>query len=135
MQPALNPNLGAALAALGERAPAERVDLVYLFPAKPLGGEKESGLAVLALTAGEDGRRREVWTLQYEAERQKGGKVARTDSLLAQGEVPADRVERIIDGVVRRLGGAGAPDVREVRGDPLAWAELLAELGVLDGAS
>jgi hypothetical protein len=132
---ALNPNLGAALAALGDAAPTERVDLVYVFPARPHGTEKESGLAVLALRAGDDDGRREVWTLQYEAERQKGGRIARTDTLLAQGEVPADRVERIIDGVVRRLGGAGAPDVREVRGDPMAWAELLAELGVLDAAS
>lgn len=134
MQPALNPNLGAALAALGDRTPAERVDLVYLFPAKALGSEKESGLAVLSLRA-EDAGRREVWTLQYEAERQKGGKTARTDVLTPQGEVPADRVERIIDGVVRRLGGAGAPDVREIDGDAGAWAELLRELGVLDAAS
>ncbi|HET6232798.1 MAG TPA: hypothetical protein VFE05_22170 [Longimicrobiaceae bacterium] len=127
----MNAHLGAALAALGERVPVERVDGVWLFPARQI-GERESGLAVLSLFAGDgDAGRRELFTLQYEAERLKGGKTKRTDTLTEQGAVPEDRVGRIIDGVVRRLGGeADVPDMREVAGDAGRWAGLLKELGV-----
>ncbi|MDB4947732.1 MAG: hypothetical protein JWM27_381 [Gemmatimonadetes bacterium] len=142
----MNPHLSAALAAVVERIPPERVDQVWLFPPRSV-GEKESGLAVLALLpaeaeAGPDADagaspkadavsdRREVWTLQYDAERLKGGKTKRADTLLEQATVPSGLLERIIDGVVRRLGGdADAPDVHEVGGDAARWADLLADPG------
>ncbi|HET6764298.1 MAG TPA: hypothetical protein VFH27_11520, partial [Longimicrobiaceae bacterium] len=135
----MSPHLAAALAAVSDRIPPERIDQAWLFPPRTL-GEKESGLAVLTLyplpdstspvaPAG-DGRR-EVWTLQYEAERVKGGKTNRTDTLLEQATVPAGLLTRIVDGVVRRMGeGAHAPDVRDVEGRMDVWTELLAELGV-----
>jgi hypothetical protein len=60
----------------------------------------------------------------------------RTDELEEQGTVPLDRVDRIIEGVLRRLDVPETPDVRETGGDAGAWAALLAELGgvVLDPA-
>jgi hypothetical protein len=68
--------------------------------------------------------------VRYEAEAGKGGRVARTDALEEQGTVPPDRVDRIVEGVVRRLEGVGdPPDVRELGGHPAAWEELLRELG------
>ena len=42
-----------------------------------------------------------------------------------------DRVDRIIEGVLRRLDVPETPDVRETGGDPARWAELLADLGGL----
>jgi hypothetical protein len=141
----MSPHLVAALAAVADRLPPERIDQVWLFPPRPV-GEKESGLAVLTLfalavdSAGGTGAassagvapsdRREVWTLQYEAERLKGGRTNRVDTLLEQATVPSGLLTRIIDGVVRRLGeGADAPDVRDVAGHESVWSELLAELG------
>ncbi|HEX8244377.1 MAG TPA: hypothetical protein VF541_12800, partial [Longimicrobium sp.] len=83
--------------------------------------------------------RRTIWTLRYEAEAGKGGRVARTDALEEQGTVPPDRVDRIVEGVVRRLDGeGGAPDVRELEGDAEAWRALLDELGAprtVDGSN
>ena len=136
----MSPHLAAALAAVTERIAPERIDQVWLFPPRSI-AEKESGLAVLTLypqpasssvdsAASADGRR-EVWTLQYEAERVKGGKTNRTDTLLEQATVPAGLLTRIVDGVVRRMGeGAHAPDVRDVEGKADVWTDLLGELGV-----
>ncbi len=130
----LSPHLAAALAAAGARLPSERVDRVWLFPPRQT-GEKETGLAVLAVFPEEDGGsadRRGVWTLGYEAERLKGGKTQRTDSLVEQAVAPAGRVERVIEGVLRRLGtDTEVPATFEVEGDPARWAELLAGGGVV----
>lgn len=125
-----NPHLGAALAAVAGRFPAERLAQVWIFPPRRIGA-KESGLAVLVVTAdGPADERRTIWTLRYETEAAKGGRVTRADTLDEQGTVPPDRVDRIVDGVVRRLEGEGdAPDVREVGGDPEVWRALLEELG------
>jgi hypothetical protein len=125
-----NPHLGAALAAVGGRFPAERLAQAWIFPPRRIGG-KESGLAVLVVSADDPAdERRTIWTLRYEAEAAKGGRVTRTDALEEQGTVPPDRVDRIVDGVVRRLDGEGdAPDVREIEGDADVWRALLEELG------
>jgi hypothetical protein len=133
----MSPHLAAALAAVVERLPADRIDQVWLFPPRPV-GEKESGLAVLALfeagtgfEATASGDRRQVWTLQYEAERLNGGRTSRVDTLVEQATVPASILGRIVDGVVRRLGGdADAPDVRKVGGKAELWADLLGDAGL-----
>lgn len=127
---ARNPLLGAALASVSDRIPPERVAQVWLFPARRVGA-KESGLAVLVVTAGEaDDERRTIWTVRYDAETARGGKTAVTHALEEQGTVPPDRVGRIVDGVARRLEAASdAPDVRELAGEPGEWRALLAELG------
>ncbi|HEX6372458.1 MAG TPA: hypothetical protein VF006_26295 [Longimicrobium sp.] len=126
----MNPALAAALAAAAERIPPERVDAVWLFPARQLGA-RESGLAVLSVFAeGDEARRtRTIHTLHYLVE-PPGPKArpVRTDELEEQGTVPLDRVDRIIEGVLRRLDVPETPDVRETGGDAGAWAELLAEL-------
>ncbi|HYR06903.1 MAG TPA: hypothetical protein VEQ60_04025 [Longimicrobium sp.] len=132
----MNPALAAALAAAAERIPPERVDAVWLFPARQLGA-RESGLAVLSVFAEGDERRRTrtIYTLHYLVEPPAPrAKPVRTDELEEQGTVPLDRIDRIIEGVLRRLDVPETPDVRETGGDADAWAELLAELGgvVLD---
>jgi hypothetical protein len=130
----MSPHLAGALAAAVARIPPERVDRVWLFPARQT-GERETGLAVLSVYPPDaDGspERRGVWTLGYEAEQLRGGKTRRVDSLAEQAVVPAGRVERVIEGVLRRLGTeTEIPVLRGVEGDPLRWAELLAEGGVV----
>ncbi len=130
-----NPHLAAALAVAAEHTPPEQVDQLWIFPPRPLGA-RESGLAVLALFAEPDarGQRRTLHTLTYEAEAVRGGKTRRVDTRQEEGTVPRDRLDRIVDGMVRRLGGGTeTPEVRDVGGDPAAWASLLAELaGMLD---
>jgi len=127
-----NPNLGAALAGVMDRIAPERVEQVWIFPPRKIGA-KESGLAVLVVTPAEGEEpgkpRRTIFTLRYEAMVEKG-KPVRADLLEEQGTVPPDRVDRIIDGVLRRLDGqADAPDIRDTDGDAEAWRALLADLG------
>lgn len=126
----MNPALAGALAAAAERISPERVDAVWLFPARQLGA-RESGVAVLSVFAeGDEGRRtRTIFTLHYVLEPPAPrARAVRTDELAEQGTVPLDRVDRIIEGVLRRLDVPETPDVRETGGDAARWAELLAEL-------
>ncbi len=128
----LSPHLAAALAAAAGTIVPERIDRVWLFPARQT-GDRETGLAVLASwPEGEPASdRRGVWTLEYQVEQLKGGKSQRADSLTEQAVVPAGRVERVIDGVLRRLGTeTEVPRMEEVGGDRAKWAELLGEGGV-----
>lgn len=127
----VNPALAAALAAAAERIPPERVDAVWLFPARQLGA-RESGLAVLSVFVEDDERRRTrtIYTLHYVLEPPAPkARPVRVDELEEQGTVPLDRIDRIIEGVLRRLDVPETPEVRETGGDPGAWAALLAELG------
>lgn len=125
----VNAVLAAALGAIAQRLPPERVDAVWLFPPRLLGA-RESGLAVLSsFPDGDDARRtRTIHTLHYVSDPQPKGPPVRTDELAEQGTVPVDRVNRIIEGVLTRLDVPETPDVRETGGDPRAWAALLAEL-------
>ena len=128
--PPANPDLAAALAAAAETISPARVDAVWLFPARQI-GPRESGLAVLSVHPEDDprGKTRTIYTLGYQAEPRKRGATARTDELAEQGTVPLDRVDRIIEGVLRRMEVPETPDVRDVGGDAEAWAALLQSLG------
>ena len=109
------------------------MDQVWTFPPR-IAGTRESGLAVLALFAEPDARgpRRVLLTLRYDAESLRGGKTRRTDALVEEGTVPAERLDRIVDGMVRRLGGGTeTPEVHEVGGDAERWNRLLARVGGL----
>jgi hypothetical protein len=112
------------------------VDAVWLFPPRRLGA-RESGVAVLSVLADGGGAlgTRTIHTLHYEAEPQPRGAPVRRDELVEQGTVPAERVDRIIEGVLRRLDRAETPEVRDTRGEAAAWAALLAALrgGAVDG--
>lgn len=106
------------------------MDAVWLFPARQLGA-RESGLAVLSVYAdGDEARRtRTIHTLHYVMEPPAPrARPVRTDELREQGTVPLDRVDRIIEGVLRRLDVPETPDVRETAGDAARWEALLAEL-------
>jgi hypothetical protein len=126
-----NPNLGAALASVVGIVPPARVEQVWVFPPRQIGA-KETGLAVLVAVPLDDESRRAIYTLRYEAITEKG-KTARADRLEEQGTVPPDRVDRIIEGVVRRLEGTdpAPPDIRDTARDPRAWRALVEELGHL----
>jgi hypothetical protein len=131
----MNPALAAALAAAAARIAPERIDQVWLFPARHA-GPRETALAVLSVYPEGDpaNSQRTIHTVRYRAEQGRDGRVQRTDEVAEQGTVPPDRVDRIIEGVLRRLDEPETPDVRETGGDPRKWAELLAELSgsVLD---
>jgi hypothetical protein len=120
----------ALLSALREQSPplpAERIDRIWLFPPRQVGAA-ESSLAVLSLFAEADpAGRREILTLQCTALTERG-RTRRTDQWVEQGSAPADRVERVIRGVLHRLRtDSEIPRSEEIRGDPRRWKALLAD--------
>jgi hypothetical protein len=101
------------------------VDAAWLFPPRTMGG-RESGVAVVSSFAG--GGVRTIHTVAYETEPRAKGPPLRRDSVQERGSVPIERLEAIIEGVLRRLDRPEAPEFRPIAGDAVAWGELLAEL-------
>jgi hypothetical protein len=129
--PPVSEALRQLLQGLPARIPPERIDRVWLFAPREVGG-KESGLVVLSVqpapTAANTDQRL-VLTLRYEAERTRTGVRVR-DTLAEQGAAPADRIPRLIEGVLARLKDAAEnPLARTIAGSPARWAELLRDVG------
>lgn len=109
---------------------AERLDTLWLFP--PLiRGRKESGLVAAACFAGDpDADRRLLVTAGYVSERSGRG-LALEVTIEEEGEAPADRLPRVMQGVVVRSGiPLGEASEVEVRGDAAAlnaWFEEIEE--------
>lgn len=110
------------------RLGVEMVDRVWVFP--PLvRGRWESGLLAASrrIENSPDDERRLLVTAPYVAERTGKG-LAIDWTLVEQGEAPADRFPRMMNGVVRRAGDDfGDPREVEVQGDEARWHAFLAE--------
>ena len=130
--PLLSPHFRAALQALEERIPPERIDRIWLFAPRQAGGREQS-VAVLSLFEegqGSESARRHLWTLRYEAEPAGRGRTRRVDTLAEEGIAPTDRIGHIVAGVLRRLGeDASPPHTGEIAGNPERWARLVAGEG------
>jgi hypothetical protein len=132
--PGFTDPLHRVLAQLPERIAPERIDCLWRFAPRDLNG-RESGLLVLSLfdQAEPTGPTRELLTLQYEAETARN-EIRVTDLLTSQGRAPADRIPRLIDGVLARLEDEREdPVAEEIRGDPERWTLLLARASGEDG--
>jgi hypothetical protein len=125
--PAVAPALLSALRERADAIPAEQVDRVWFFASRPV-GDAESALAVLSLLDPADPeRRRVILTLHCtsSAERRAAPPVI---ELREQGSAPADRVEGVVQGVLRRLRDATeVPHVVEIRASPDRWAAVLGD--------
>lgn len=117
---------------MSDRLDITRVDRVWLFAPRDLNG-RESGLLVISLFLDDGSAKgaRELATIRYEAE--GAGKALRvTDHFTSQGSAPADRIPRLIEGVLDRLGDQREEAVvEEIGGDPERWSDLLARASAL----
>ncbi|HET7275107.1 MAG TPA: hypothetical protein VFI91_07985 [Longimicrobiaceae bacterium] len=128
--PAPTAALRAVIPRIEAAIPPSRIDQLWLFPPRII-GEREMGLVVMSLfSVGEDrSADRDVFTLEYQAELARP--IPPTETLTEQGRAPADRIHRIIDGVLARTGEEGSdPDVHKIEGSEDRWRALLADLGV-----
>lgn len=134
------PALLRVVESLPEQIHPERMDRIWVFPPRML-GEAESGLLVLSLLEAGEGEqqadRREVVTVHYEW--RAGGKEGTTElEIVSRGWAPAERVQGVIDGVLRRLGeGDEDPRTAAIEGDYERWNRFAADfrVGVLDPAN
>jgi len=108
--------------------PVDRIDEVWLFPACTV-GRLVSTVALLSLFH-EDGNRRRVLTARWSA---RAGTIPPADpeyEVVENGIAPADRVARLVQGVLGRLADefAAPPLAAMIHGDRARWADWLTSL-------
>ncbi|MGH7482712.1 MAG: hypothetical protein ACRELV_11205 [Longimicrobiales bacterium] len=109
--------------------PPESVDQLWMFPPRRVAGT-ETAVVVLAIRT-EDGQRRRVLTAHYSASRDRRGKLTVRHDFEEHGAAAPDRLDRVIDGVLRRLDETlppHPPRTETIGGDPTRWFALLHDL-------
>lgn len=117
------------LAGLERRIPAETVDELWAFPTRKA-GSMESCLLVASVFEAE-GDRRLILTVRGVARKDAKGKIELQQELVEQGVAPADRVVRLLEGVLRRLDDAltaEPPRTFEIGGDAQRWRDAVRAL-------
>jgi hypothetical protein len=115
----------ALLQRLPTTVPPTTIDELWLFPTRRLAGY-ESTVIVLSLYVDQTDRRRVV-TVHFKAVRNKRGE-ATVESVLEEHAVaPADRLTRVIDGVLRRLGDdmSATPQTARISGEEERFEALI----------
>lgn len=130
----MNPQHAAILAALEEltrQTPVETIDELWLFPTRRLGTVESTVLVASAFVEGGEARRR-VLTVHHTVRSVAGSKKPLVQQTAAEhGVAPADRIARLVDGVLRRLDeelAALPPRAVRIGGEGERWGELLDEL-------
>jgi hypothetical protein len=116
----------ALLVSLAARVSTDALDEIWIFPPKQ-SARQESALVVVSAFHDDPDRRR-VLTARYRATRQANGQFVVEESLIEHAVAPVDRLERIIEGVIRRLDDDLAqlqPVPSRIHGDTERWTALL----------
>ena len=127
--PVFTDALRRVLAGVPDRVPVARIDRIWLFPPRDLGG-RESGLLVLSLfTADTDAADlRELLTLRFEvtaAEKER----CISDTLTSQGHAPASLIPHLIEGVLARMkDDREDPVAEEIAGRVDRWTGLVSRV-------
>lgn len=118
-------SLPALLEGLGPRIDVTTIDEMYLFPTRRVQGT-ESTVFVFSLHENQDNRR--VITAHLRATRNKRGEPAIETNLIEHAIAPAERIPRVIEGVLKRLNEEFAttpPSHCRIHGSPERWRELI----------
>ena len=108
--------------------PVTTIDELWLFPTRRLAGFESTVLVLSLYTEVHD--RRRVATLHFKVVRNKRGEATVETALEDHAVAPADRLTRVIDGVLRRLGDdlAATPQTARISGEPERFAALIESL-------
>lgn len=122
--------VGRVLQGIRDRLGVDRVDQIWIFPPM-IRGRREWGLVAVSGLTGEPDRRT-LLTARYAAELTGSG--GNLDyRVQVEGDVPPDRLPRVMDGVVRRSDlRLGDPRRVDIRGDRERLRELVREYGGMD---
>ncbi len=120
--------LPALLERLAVTVAVTTIDELWLFPTRRLSGF-ESTVLVLSLYTDQHDRRR-VATVHFKAMRNKRGEATVETVLEDHAVAPADRLTRVIDGVLRRLGDdlAATPQTARISGEVERYQALIESL-------
>lgn len=123
--------LHALLARVAERVPPRLMDALWIFPTRMAAGA-ESTVIVVASFDETDPERRTIATAHFRVTRDKRGKATVAFTMQEHGSAPVGATQRVVDGVLRRLGdevGKEAPRHVELDGAESTWHELIVDSG------
>lgn len=134
----LDDDAGALHALLGhieQHVGVDPIDLLWIFPARPIAAGESVVIVVSAFDA--DPGRRRVITALFTVARNPRGAARVTTAFDEHASAPTAAVRRVVDGVLRRLGEEVGAEPREeaIHGEPDRWAALIRELGGTSPAS
>lgn len=121
-------SLPALLEGLAPRLDVSTIDDLYLFPTRRVQGT-ESTVFVFSVHDAED--RRRVLTAHLRATRNKRGEPTIETNVDEHATAPAERIPRVIEGVLKRLSedfAATPPSHCRIEGDPERWRALIDQL-------
>lgn len=121
-------SLPALLEGLGPRVGVATIDELYVFPTRRVQGV-ESTVFVFSVHDAED--RRRVITAHLRATRNKRGEPSIDTKLDEHATTPAERIPRVIEGVLKRLSedfAATPPSHARIEGSPERWRSLIDQL-------
>jgi hypothetical protein len=124
-------SLPALLDRLVSTVQPAQIDNLWVFPTRRV-MDAESTVFVLALY--EEADRRRVVTAHFRATRNKRGEALIESRLEEHGVTPANRVQRVIDGVLRRLSEDFAttpPASAEIHGSNERWNAAIEALSAV----
>ena len=115
----------ALLERLAATVPVDSIDELWLFPTRRIAGVESTVLVLSRYTDLTD--RRRVETVHFKASRNKRGEAIVETLLQDHADAPADRLTRVIDGVLRRLGDdlAATPRAARISGEVERWEALI----------
>lgn len=120
----------ALLRRLAGQLPVTAIDTLWLFPTRRASGV-ESTVAVISAFDAENESRRRVGAVRWLVTRDRRGAATVEEEMYEYATAPADALQRVVDGVMRRLGDdtREPPRAVELAGDEGTWADLLRDLG------
>ena len=118
--------LQAFLSQLADAVGVDTVDQLWIFPTQTAGTLESTVIVISAFEP--DGDRRRVITAHRTSRRDAKRQISHQDAIIEHGSAPADRIGRMVDGVLRRIGDdlAAAPRAYEIGGAGAAWSEMWA---------
>lgn len=122
--------LHALLDRIVERVPRERIDVLWIFPPRLAGGIESTVMVIAGFD--DDADRRTVATAHFRVTRDRRGRASVDLQMQEHGSAPLGATQRVVDGVLRRLGdevGRETPRRTEIAGSAAAWWELYADIG------
>lgn len=133
MRPAPGPTgaddpLPDLLRSLAGALAAESIDSLWVFPTRETGKTRSVVVVVSAFEKQSD--RRRILTAQRIVRPDEKGRPTTADQVTEHGSAPADRIDRLVEGVLRRLSDdlSTAPRRVEIAGEPERWDALLEDV-------
>ncbi|MGQ0815518.1 MAG: hypothetical protein ACT4O1_13855 [Gemmatimonadota bacterium] len=116
-------SLASLIEKLGTQIDVATVDELFVFPMRRVAGVEST---VFVLSIHDPDEKRRVITAHVRATRNKRGEPAIETKLDEQAIIPAERIPRVIEGVLKRLSDdfATPPSVARIAGSRERWTEL-----------